>query len=130
MTAYHRSLVDSVAGSSFAAELVEESGRQCGSVVATHAQRFERLLTGLLDDLVRGGELVLRTGTSSRGVVGLLITASKGVKLQHAADGETAYARALKQMVDVICAGVTVSGGSRQRVAPAASKRVARRVAG
>jgi AcrR family transcriptional regulator len=110
MRAYHQDLMMRVAGSPFAAELIEESGRQCGAAVSAHARAFEKELENVVAGLVRGGRLKLRAGVDARDVVEMVQVASKGAKAAHAGEGEAKYARALKRMVEVICAGVAQSG--------------------
>jgi AcrR family transcriptional regulator len=112
MLAYHKVLVSRVAGSPFAAELIEESGRQCGPAVSAFARRFEKELEGLIASLVRAGRFKLRGGVSARDVTEMVQVAAKGVKVAHAGESEARYAQALKRMIDVICAGVEAPGGA------------------
>lgn len=105
LLAHHESFVESVAGSPFAAELMEESSKLCGSAVAAHTRRFEKELEGAIAALVRAGRLSLRPGLSPRDLTEMICVAAKGVKIAYAAEGEVRYAQALKRMVEVICAG-------------------------
>lgn len=105
MMAYHESLVSRLSGSPFAAELIEESGRQCGAVVAMHGKRFEKELEALCARMEREGKLRLRAGVTSRDLVEMIATAARGVKSVHAGEGEARYARALQRMIGMICAG-------------------------
>ncbi|MCE9524207.1 MAG: TetR/AcrR family transcriptional regulator [Alphaproteobacteria bacterium] len=116
MMAYHESLVARLSGSPFVAELIEESGRQCGPAVAAYGRRFEKELEALCARLVRDGRLKLRAGYSVRDVVEMVVVAARGVKSAHAGESEARYARALSRMVGVICAGVTAA-----KAAPAKS---------
>jgi AcrR family transcriptional regulator len=106
MLAYHRGLMEGVAGSPFAAELIEESGRQCGPAVSAFGRAFEKLLEGVIAARMRAGRLALRPGMSAREVAEMVQVAAKGVKLAQAGAGEARYAQALKRMIEVICAGV------------------------
>jgi AcrR family transcriptional regulator len=126
MLAYHRSLMASVAGSAFAAELVEESSRQCGAAVAAHGRKFAKELEAMVERFVREGRFKLRADVDARALVDMLSTAAKGVKIAHAGEGEARYARALERMIEVICAGVeaparaaarTGQTGTRRRIA-------------
>lgn len=115
MLAYHSGLVSRVAGSPFAAELIEESGRQCGAAVAGFSKRFDKALEGVIAGEVRSGRLRLRAGLSVRDVTEMVQVAAKGVKVAHAGDGEAKYARALERMIEVICAGVGVADAPAAR---------------
>ena len=108
--AYHTSLVSSVSGSEFAAELVEESARHCSEIVSAHAKRLEVLLKAAARDAVKQGSFELVQGTTIDEFIGLLLVASKGVKLANVNAGERAHEQALKKMVFVICAGVRPEG--------------------
>lgn len=120
MLAHHKSFVESVAGSPFAAELIEESSKQCGSAVAAHTRRFEKELEAAIAALVRAGRADLKPGFSPRDLTEMVCTAAKGVKIAHAADGEVRYAQALKRMVETICAGASgVSAKMSQRMGTA-----------
>jgi len=127
MLAYHSCLMTRVAGSPYTAELVEESGRQCGAAVAAFGRKFEKEIEGVIDRYARAGHFKLRAGLSARDLTEMLIVASKGVKSAYAGDGEAKYARAFSRMVDVICAGAAAPTGKsakgQQRT------RTARRVA-
>lgn len=126
MRAYHQDLMSRAAASPFAAELLEESGRQCGPAVSAHARAFEKELERVVEDLVRHRRMRLVPGTSARDLVEMLQVAAKGAKAAHAGEGEAKYARTLKRMIAVICAGVSASGapsrtmervGTRGRIA-------------
>ena len=105
MLAHHKSFVASVAGSPFAAELVEEGNKRCASAVAAHARRFEKELEAAIAAQVRAGRFVLRTGVAPRDLAEMATVAAKGVKVVYAAEGELRYAQALKRMIEVVCAG-------------------------
>lgn len=110
MLAYHKALVSRIAGSTYAAELIEESGRLCGAAVSSFGRRFEKLLEGVVAAFVRDGRFKLRGGISPRDVTEMVQVAAKGVKAAHAGEGEARYAQSLKRMIDVICAGVEAPG--------------------
>ncbi len=127
MMAYHSCLMARAAGSPYVAELVEESGRQCGPAVAAFGRKFEKEIEGVIDRYVRAGRFKLRAGIGARDLTEMLIVASKGVKSAYAGEGEAKHVRAFARMVDVICAGAATS-------APKSAKgqqrtRIARRVA-
>ena len=105
MLAYHKSFVGNVAGSPFAAELLEEGNRRCGPAIAAHTKRFEKLLETAIAGLARAGSLTLR-GATARELTEMISLAAKGAKVAYATEGEAAYAQALKRMIEVICAGV------------------------
>jgi AcrR family transcriptional regulator len=119
MLAYHRDLLASVAGSPFAAELIEESGRQCGAAVSAYARLFEKELEGVVAGLARRGRLKLKAGASARDLVEMVQVAAKGAKAQHAGEGEAKYARTLKRMIEVICAGVSETPAKRTQTGTA-----------
>lgn len=110
MLAYHKALVSRIAGSTYAAELIEESGRLCGAAVSSFGRGFEKLLEGVVAAFVRDGRFKLRGGISPRDVTEMVQVAAKGVKAAHAGEGEARYAQSLKRMIDVICAGVEAPG--------------------
>ena len=103
--AYHASMVSSVAGSSFANELVEESVKHCSDLVSAHADRFQRMLVSIVRASVEDGSVSLADGLSERQFVSMLLVAAKGVKVTYAPAGERAYAQALEQMVNALCRG-------------------------
>lgn len=105
LDAYHHSLVATVARSPFVTELLEESARHCGDVVAAHARKLEELLLGLVKAAVRDGHARLKQGLSEKELVRLVLVASKGVKLAYAQAGAKAYSPALRQMIEVVCDG-------------------------
>lgn len=104
VAAYHASLVASVAGSPYTAELIDESSRQCGAAISAHAKRFEKVLEAAIAGLSRAGGLTLR-GIGARELAEMIAVAAKGVKVAYAAEGEAAYGQALKRIVELICAG-------------------------
>jgi len=124
MIAYHRTLVSRIASSPFAAELIEESSRQCGAAAAAFARKLEKELEALCARLVREGRFHLRPGIAARDVVEMVTIAAKGVKAAHAGASEAKYARALERMINVICAGVEAAPQTSQR-----SQRIRGRVA-
>ena len=127
MLAYHRSLMARVAGSPFAAELVEESSRQCGAAVAAHGRKFGKELEALVARFAREGRFKMRPGVGPRDVVEMVLVAAKGAKIAHAGESEARFARTLERMIDVICAGVVApakAGGRMQRMGTA--RRIAR----
>ena len=125
LLAHHRSFVESVAGSPFAAELIEEGSKLCGAAVVAHAQRFEKDLEAVVAGLVRARRLLLKPGLSAREFTEMVCAAAKGVKMANAGAGEARYAQALKRMVETICAGaVGASAKTEQRMGTA--RRVAR----
>lgn len=110
LSAYHSSMVSSVAGSSFASELVEESAKHCSDLVSAHAEKFQRLIVSMVRDEVEGGALSLADGLTERQFVSMLLVAAKGVKLTYAPAGERAHAQALEQMVNALCRGSLIPG--------------------
>lgn len=106
MVAYHQSLLSRLSGSPFMAELIEESGRQCGPAVAAFARRFDKHLETVIAGLVSAGRLKLRPGMTPRELTEMVSIAARGVKSAYAGESETRYARALERMIGVICAGV------------------------
>ncbi len=126
MIAHHQALGSRLSGSPFVAELIEESGRQCGPAVAAHARRFDKALEGACSRLMREGRLNARAGIGARDVAEMVTIAAKGAKAQHVGESEARHARTLKRMIDVICAGVAAGA------APAAKRTertgIARRV--
>jgi AcrR family transcriptional regulator len=106
MIAHHRALGSRLSASPFLAELIEESGRQCGPAVAAHARRFEKELEALCVRLIREGQFKVRAGVTAREVAEMVTMAAKGAKARHAGDHGARYERALARMIDVICAGV------------------------
>lgn len=106
MLAHHKSFMASVAGSAFAAELVEEGNKRCAAAVAAHARRFEKELEAAIAAQVRAGRFALRTGVTPRDLAEMATVAAKGVKAAYAGAGELRYAQALKRMIEVVCAGV------------------------
>lgn len=119
MLAYHRHIMARVAGSAFAAELIEESSRRCGAAVSRHSRRFGKELEAMIDRFVREGRFKLRVGAGANDLVELIFVAAKGVKLAHAGEGEARYARALQRMIEVICSGVAApasASGRRERM--------------
>jgi AcrR family transcriptional regulator len=129
MAAYHASLMARVAGSPFAAELVEESSRQCGAAVAAYARKFEKELEALILRFVREGRFALKAGVSAHDLTEMAVVASKGVKMAHAGESEARYARALARMIEVICAGVAAERSSAKSARTVSRTRTARRVA-
>jgi AcrR family transcriptional regulator len=116
MLAYHESFVAGVAGSPFAAELLEEGNRRCGPAIAAYTKRFEKLLETAIAGLARAGRLALR-GATARELTEMICLAAKGAKIAHAGDGGQVYAQALKRMIDVICAGVgALPAKAQQRI--------------
>lgn len=108
LSAYHLSLVGSVAGSAFAEELMEESVRHCSDVVSAHADRFQKFLVSLVRAAFDAGEIALVDNVSERQFVTMLLVAAKGVKLSYAQSGERAYTQALEQMISTLCRGTIV----------------------
>lgn len=106
MLAYHESLASGLSGSPFAAELIEESGRQCGPTVSAYARRFEAEFEALIKSFVREGRLFLRTNLSARDVADMISIAAKGIKSAQGGVGDARYAGALRRIIEVICAGV------------------------
>jgi AcrR family transcriptional regulator len=125
MLAHHKALMSRVAGSPYVAELIEESGRQCGAAVTAHRRLFETELEGVIAAFVRDGRFTLRAGTTARHLTEMVQVAAKGVKLEYAGESEARHAQALKRMIDVICAGVAAGAaaapakrmGTRRRIA-------------
>jgi AcrR family transcriptional regulator len=111
LSAYHLSLVGSVAGSAFAEELMEESVRHCSDVVSAHAERFQKFLVSIVRAASDAGEIALIDNVSERQFVTMLLVAAKGVKLSYAQSGERAYMQALEQMISTLCRGTIVPGG-------------------
>lgn len=112
--AYHRTLVSSVAGSSFAAELIEEGSRQCGPAISAYAKRYEKLLETSIAGLARVGRLSLR-GATAHELAQMIAVAAKGVKVAFAGESEAAHAHALKRIIELICAG---AGASQAKARP------------
>lgn len=110
LSAYHMSLVGSVAGSPFAEELMEESVRHCSDVVSAHAERFQKFLVSMVRAASDAGEIALINNVSERQFVTMLLVAAKGVKLSYAQAGERAYMQALEQMISALCRGTIVPG--------------------
>ncbi len=110
LSAYHLSLVGSVAGSAFAEELMEESVRHCSDVVSAHAERFQKFLVSMVRAASDVGEIALIDNVSERQFVTMLLVAAKGVKLSYAQSGERAYMQALEQMISTLCRGTIVPG--------------------
>jgi AcrR family transcriptional regulator len=110
LSAYHLSLVGSVAGSAFAEELMEESVRHCSDVVSAHAERFQKFLVSIVRAASDAGEIALIDNVSERQFVTMLLVAAKGVKLSYAQSGERAYMQALEQMISTLCRGTIVPG--------------------
>jgi AcrR family transcriptional regulator len=108
LSAYHLSLVGSVAGSAFAEELMEESVRHCSDVVSAHAERFQKFLVSMVRAASDGGEIELIDNVTERQFVTMLLVAAKGVKLSYAQAGERAYMQALEQMISTLCRGTIV----------------------
>jgi len=108
LSAYHLSLVGSVAGSAFAEELMEESVRHCSDVVSAHAERFQKFLVAMVRAASEAGEIALISNVSERQFVTMLLVAAKGVKLSYAQSGERAYMQALEQMISTLCRGTIV----------------------
>lgn len=113
--AYHASLLSRLGQSPFTAELVEESGRQCGAAVTAFRQRFEAVLESVVARCVRSGELTLRAGIRARDVVEMVQVAAKGLKADHAGGAAPSYVPALDRMINVICSGVAAPAGSAAR---------------
>jgi AcrR family transcriptional regulator len=129
MLAYHQGLMARLAGSPYAAELIEESGRQCGAAVSAYGRAFEKLLESVIAARVRAGRLALRAGTSAREAAEMMQVAAKGVKLAQAGAGEARYAQALKRMIAVICAGIEApasAGPAKRTQAMGTARRIAR----
>jgi AcrR family transcriptional regulator len=116
MLAYHRSLMARVAGSPFAAELVEESSRQCGAAVAAYGRKFGKELEAMVERFAREGRFKMRPGVGARDVVEMVLVAAKGAKIAHAGESAARYARTLERMIDVICAGVAASAKAGHRM--------------
>jgi AcrR family transcriptional regulator len=108
LSAYHLSLVGSVAGSAFAEELMEESVRHCSDVVSAHAERFQKFLVSMVRAASDRGEIELIDNVTERQFVTMLLVAAKGVKLSYAQAGERAYMQALEQMISTLCRGTIV----------------------
>lgn len=108
LSAYHLSLVGSVAGSAFAEELMEESVRHCSDVVSAHAERFQKFLVSMVRAASDSGEIALIDNVTERQFVTMLLVAAKGVKLSYAQAGERAYMQALEQMISTLCRGTIV----------------------
>ena len=108
LSAYHLSLVGSVAGSAFAEELMEESVRHCSDVVSAHAERFQKFLVSMVRAASDAGEIALIDNVTERQFVTMLLVAAKGVKLSYAQAGERAYTQALEQMISTLCRGTIV----------------------
>lgn len=124
MLAHHRSFLESVASSPFAAELIEESSKQCGLAVAAHTRRFEKELEAAIVGVVRAGRFELRPGVSPRDLTEMVCVAAKGVKTAYAGDGDVRYAQKLKRMIETICAGSGAPAKTVQRMGT--TRRVAR----
>jgi AcrR family transcriptional regulator len=102
---HHRWLVDSVAASAHADELMAEGARRCGELVVAHGDRFQRLLVSIVRAAIAAGEAELARGVSERQFVTLLQAATKGVKVTYLQEGAKAHAQALDQMVHALCRG-------------------------
>jgi AcrR family transcriptional regulator len=113
VTAYHRSLVASVAGSPFATELVEESSRHCGPAISAHARLYEKVLETATTGLARAGRLTLR-GATAHELAQMIAVAAKGVKIAYAGEGEAAHNQAMKRMIELICAGAGAAPAKAQ----------------
>ncbi|MBP6013552.1 MAG: TetR/AcrR family transcriptional regulator [Alphaproteobacteria bacterium] len=125
MLAHHRSFLESVASSPFAAELIEESSKQCGSAVAAHTRRFEKELEAAISGVARAGRFDFRPGVGARDLTEMVCVAAKGVKTAYAGEGDVRYAQKLKRMIDMICAGAgSASVKASQRMGTA--RRMAR----
>lgn len=105
LLAHHRWLVDSVAASAHAEELMAEGARRCSALVAEHGHRFQRLLVSIVRAAVAAGEAELSPGLGERPFVTLLLAAVKGVKVTYLQDGAKAHGLALDQMVHALCRG-------------------------
>jgi AcrR family transcriptional regulator len=64
LSAYHLSLVGSVAGSAFAEELMEESVRHCSDIVSAHAERFQKFLVSIVRAASDSGMVSVTTSWS------------------------------------------------------------------
>lgn len=127
--AYHESLLSRLARSPFTAELVEESGRQCGPAVVAFNKRFEAELEGVVTRFVRAGDFALRAGIRARDVVSMVQVAAKGLKANHEGGVGAGYAQALDRMIDVICSGAAAQqvGSARRKTSQTGkARRVAR----
>lgn len=99
-----------MSGSSFMDELLEESARHCGDVVAAHARRLEIHLQSLVNSTVGEGYVRMKQGLSEKEFIRMVLVAAKGVKLAYAQAGAKAYTSSLRQMINVICAGSVERG--------------------
>lgn len=102
---HHEVLVGDLAGSSHAAELMDESARYCSDIVSAHMHRFQRFLEGVVAQAVATGNVVLQQGINPKQFVSMLITAAKGVKVSHVQSSARVHAQALEQMVTTLCRG-------------------------
>jgi len=109
----HEVLVGDLAGSPYAAELMDESARYCSDIVSAHMQRFQKFLEGVVAQAVAGGNAAQQQGMNQKQFVSMLMMAAKGVKVSHVQSSPRVHAQALEQMVMTICRGA-VEG--RQRV--------------
>ena len=101
----HEVLVGALAGSPFAAELMDESARYCSDIVSAHMQRFQKFLEGVVAEAVTAGNVVLQQGISQKQFVSMLLMAAKGVKVAHVQSSARVHAQALEQIVVTLCRG-------------------------
>jgi hypothetical protein len=108
----HEVLVGDLAGSPYAAELMDESARYCSDIVSAHMQKFQKYLEGVVAQALASGNVALQQGISQKQFVSMLMMAAKGVKVSHVQSSPRVHAQALEQMVMTMCRGAVAE---RQR---------------
>lgn len=98
-------MLDIVESSPHGAELMDESGRQCGDLAAAAEERLHKLLTAALREAARRGEIDLRSaGLSAPAAAELLRLAAYGLK-QRPTDSALFRGR-LARLVAVLFSGL------------------------
>jgi AcrR family transcriptional regulator len=115
----HEVLVGDLAGSPYAAELMDESARYCSDIVSAHMQKFQKYLEGVVAQALASGNVALQQGISQKQFVSMLMMAAKGVKVSHVQSSPRVHAQALEQMVMTMCRGAV---DERQRAGTSSVK--------
>jgi len=107
-------------GSVHAAEMLEESSRQCGAISAEHGRRLEASLARTIAAEHAAGRLPLSGDVSAAELVECLIAAARGIKSAVPLPSPEQFRRDLHRMVRLLVAGAAGTPVRADESAPAA----------
>jgi AcrR family transcriptional regulator len=114
-------LFETVYRSAHAAELMDSKNRLSADLFAQSGRRYMKVLREMIEEATRAGELApSRMALDADDLAEMLVAAAHGV--ENNATSRARYHRRLREMVRVIVAGLSVSGGRQNPHLPTAER--------